>query len=65
MKSITEPSKDELLGLIYHNMPHTLYVDHPCECAVCGSHNCDELVEIYNRWVKFYYYECDRCAELE
>jgi hypothetical protein len=39
IRPIEDLSKEELLSLIYNNMPNTRYKDkdHPCECAACGE----------------------------
>lgn len=34
---IDDLSKQELLSLIYHHLPNTIYIDHPCYCAVCSK----------------------------
>jgi hypothetical protein len=63
MKNIEELSKSELLDLIYHELPSTFFVDHPCQCALCGTCN-DIYVEHHGRKTLVYSYICDRCTEL-
>lgn len=66
MKQINKLSKSELLNLIYHNLPFTIYTEHPCECACCGTHPSDQMVEIDSKYLPSlmtspYYYVCDSC----
>ena len=55
-KKLSELSKDELLSLIYNQLPKTRFGDHRCECI-----NCSE--EILGQ-EDSYWYECDECKEL-
>jgi hypothetical protein len=68
---ISELSKSELLGLIYHHLPSTHYGDHPCFCAVCGVGVGKEPLT-YMKWtptgrvqtsIKPLDYICDKCNE--
>ena len=55
MKRILDLSKDELVGIISHNLDgggcdiHANY----CSCAMCGEPDAK------------YYYQCDKCAALD
>lgn len=55
MRKISELSREELLSLIYHELPKTYYGDHPCECASCGTSSGD------GTWL---FYLCDDCERL-
>ena len=54
MPKINELSKDELLCLIYNNIPDTIPVNHSCYCGSCGKG-----LDINNQIQKVYI--CDNC----
>lgn len=57
MKHIKDLSKEELLGLIYHEIPHTVIDDHLCMCATCD--NMDEVDDAHVGSLLIYV--CDGC----
>ena len=59
MANIEDLTRDEILGMIYHELPNTLTSVHPCFCASCGT-GYDENT-IYE--VEPYWYICDQCNE--
>lgn len=60
IRKIEDLSKDELLGLIYHQMGNTLYGEHPCQCACCGT-DPRRGVDMYGKTWPVYWFSCDEC----
>jgi hypothetical protein len=61
---IAKLSRNELLGLIYHNLPNTIFNDHPVFCASCAKGYEADLVSISQDLVVAPLgYICDRCEE--
>lgn len=67
-KKLEELSKEELLSLIKHNLPTTLFDGHPCFCASCGTENDVKPINVESRngWlvVDPLCYLCDECQKL-
>lgn len=66
-KQISELTKSELLGLIYHHLPKTYFKVHPIVCVAgmaCDIEgNPDNLVEVKGNLVKPYGIICDKCED--
>ena len=62
---ISELTKDQLLGLIYHFKPDTLWDVHPCYCAACGKDYIGEKVIVEGREATAYPIICNDCEEKE
>lgn len=67
MKPIGELTKDELLGLIFHHLPHTTR-NHPCLCVMCSDKSSHDKIDVGTAerpyLVSPYLYMCEKC-ELE
>ena len=64
LRPIKDLSKAELLSLIYHNLPRTLYEDHPCECGACGEDPIgitEVVIGLQKRTVQTHGFVCDEC----
>ena len=62
MRKISDLSKSELLNLIYHKLPQTVFNDHPVECACCGK-GPENTVELLGETRTVYWFICDSCDE--
>ena len=70
-RSIDDLSKEELLGLIYHQIPTTLTGINPCRCASCGESPNDDINITVNRMdgtvdiiaARVYWFICDQCED--
>jgi hypothetical protein len=66
--NISGLSKDELLSIIYMNIPDTFYDAHPCYCMVCKKDYVGNFLlfkdnEGNNKTVIPIRYLCDDCRE--
>lgn len=61
MPPISELSRSELMCIIWHHLPDTMWDIHPCRCTVCERTN-DEVLDVKFKDVAVLEYICDGCV---